>query len=326
MAPKVFVITLNWNGKQWLEDCLSSILGLDYPDFEVVMVDNGSTDGSVELVRQKFPSVHVVENGSNLGYARGFNAGLEYAAARGAEYFLIMNNDTVIDRGALAALVEAAQSLPKAGFVTGKVYFYDEPDRLQTVGKKEDPIVWNGDHIGWLEKDVGQYETVEERAFLDDVMTLVDRRLYDEIGGYDPQFFLQAEEFDWQARAKKRGWRFYYTPKAKIWHRVSMSMGGAGNPIGRYFDTRSRMVVMARYLSLPRFLRYYFHTFFQVSNSLLRGLVQMDGKKIRPRLAMWLGFWAGTLWLIHRRPATGVPRLIQWLGRYHGMGFAKKTV
>jgi len=315
MPSKVFAITLNWNGKQWLEDCLSSILALDYPDFEVVMVDNGSTDGSVELVRQKFPSVHVVENGSNLGYARGFNAGLEYAAARGAEYFLIMNNDTVIDRDALAALVEAAQSLPKAGFVTGKVYFYDEPDRLQTVGKKEDPIVWNGDHIGWLEKDVGQYETVEERAFLDDVMTLVDRRLYDEIGGYDPQFFLQAEEFDWQARAKKRGWRFYYTPKAKIWHRVSMSMGGAGNPIGRYFDTRSRMVVMARYLGLPRFLRYYFHTFFQVSNSLLRGLVQMDGKKIRPRLAMWLGFCAGTLWLIHRRPATGVPGLVRRISK-----------
>ncbi|MDZ7336927.1 MAG: glycosyltransferase family 2 protein [candidate division KSB1 bacterium] len=313
MAPKVFVITLNWNGRQWLEDCLTSVLALDYPNFEVVMVDNGSTDDSVAFVRQRFPSVHVVENGSNLGYARGFNAGLEYAAERGTDYFLIMNNDTVIDQGALAALVETAQAYSKAGFVTGKVYFYDQPDTLQTVGKKEDPIVWNGDHIGWLEKDVGQYETVTERAFLDDVMTLVDRRLYDEIGGYDPQFFLQAEEFDWQARAKQRGWKFYYTPKAKIWHRVSMSMGGAGSPIGRYFDTRSRMVVMARYLGLLRFLRYYFHTLFQVTNSLLRGLMQMDWNKIKPRLAMWLGFWAGTLWLIHRRPAKGIPSAIRRL-------------
>ena len=314
-SSKVFVVTLNWNGKEWLEDCLASSLAMDYPNFEIVMVDNGSSDGSVEFVRQNFPTVHVVETGSNLGYARGFNAGLEYAAAGGAEYFLIMNNDTVIDRSALSALVETAQTCERAGFVTGKIYFYDQPDTFQTVGKKEDPIRWNGDDIGWGEKDIGQYETVAERVFLDDVMTLVDRRLYDEVGGYDPQFFLQSEEFDWQARAKAKGWKFYYTPKAKLWHRVSMSMGGAGSPIGRYFDTRSRMVVMARYLNLPRFLRHYFWTAFRVHNSLARGLVQLNWDKIKPRLAMWLGFVAGTFWLVHRRPSTGVPCLIRWLAR-----------
>lgn len=313
MVPKVFVITLNWNGKQWLEDCLVSVLALDYPNFEVVMADNGSADGSVALVRQAFPSVHIVENGCNLGYARGFNAGLEYAAARGAEYFLIMNNDTVIDPGALGALIETAQVQPRAGFVTGKIYFYSRPDTLQTVGKKEDPITWNGDHIGWLERDIGQYETVEERIFVDDVMTLVDRRLYDDVGGYDGQFFLQCEEFDWQARAKQKGWKLYYTPKAKLWHRVSMSMGGAGSPIGRYFDTRSQMVVMARYQSRSRFLRYYLHTLYHVTDTLLRGLVQLDGDKIKPRLAMWLGFWAGSLWLIHRQPAKCVPPFIRQL-------------
>ena len=315
MPPKVFVVTLNWNGREWLEDCLTSVLAMDYPSFEVVMVDNGSTDGSVEFVRQRFPAVHVVETGSNLGYARGFNAGLEYAAAGGAEYFLIMNNDTVIDRSALSALIETAQSREKAGFVTGKIYFYDRLDTFQSVGKKEDPIRWNGGHIGWGEKDIGQYETVEERVFLDDVMTLVDRRLYDEVGGYDPQFFLQCEEFDWQARAKAKGWKFYYTPRAKLWHRVSMSMGGFGSPIGRYFDTRSWMVVMARYMSPLRFLRYYFWTGFRVTDSLLRGLAQLKASKIKPRLAMWLGFLAGTFWLFHRRPSTGVPRLIRWLAR-----------
>jgi len=295
---------------RWLEDCLASVLAMDYPNFEVVMVDNGSIDESVAFVRQKFPSVRIVKNDKNLGYARGFNAGLEYAAQWGAEYFMIMNNDTVVDRSALAGLIETARAFPKAGFVTGKIYFYDRPDTFQSVGKKYDPINWNGDHIGWGEKDVGQYETSEERVFLDDVMTLVDRRLYAEVGGYDPQFFLQAEEFDWQVRAKQKGWKFYYTPKAKLWHRVSMSMGGAGSPIGRYFDVRSAMVVMARYRNLSRFLRYYVYTLFQVTDSLLRGLVQLDGDKIKTRLALWLGFWAGTLWLIHRQPATRVPPLI----------------
>ncbi|MCI0475380.1 MAG: glycosyltransferase, partial [Anaerolineales bacterium] len=105
LAPRVFVVTLNWNGKKWLEDCFTSVLALDYENFQVVMADNGSTDGSVEFVRQKFPAVQIVETGGNLGYARGLNVGLEYAAARGAEFFLIMNNDTVIDREALGALV-----------------------------------------------------------------------------------------------------------------------------------------------------------------------------------------------------------------------------
>lgn len=311
--PKVFVITLNWNGKKWLGDCLSSILAMDYPNFEVVMVDNGSTDGSAHFIHENFPSVHVVETGSNLGYARGFNVGLEFAAQNGAEYFLIMNNDTVIDRGALSGLVETALAYDRPGFVTGKIYFYDHPNILQTVGKKEDPIRWNGDHIGSGEKDIGQFENVEERTFLDDVMTLVSRRMYDEIGGYDPQFFLQCEEFDWQARAKKKGWKFYYTPKAKLWHRVSMSMGGAGSPIGRYFDTRSHIVVIVQHTNIRRFLRYYFWTGFKVSDSLIRGMLQFNLTKIKPRLTMWLGFWAGTFWLLHRRPAIGVPRFIRWL-------------
>lgn len=311
--PRVFLITLNWNGKEWLEDCLRSALALDYPDFEVVMVDNGSTDGSVEFVRENFPSVQVVETGSNLGYARGFNAGLEFAAARGAEYFLIMNNDTVIDPGALRALVETALHQERAGFVTGKVYFYDHPDTLQTVGKNEDPITWNGSHIGWGERDVGQYDTVEEHAFLDDVMTLVDRRLYDEVGGYNPQFFLQCEEFDWQVRAKKKGWKLHYTPGAKLWHKVSMSMGGMDNPVGRYFDTRSFIVVMARHAGWRKFARYYVHDGYGTVRWFLGGLRRLDWSILKPRLARLLGFVAGTLWLIHRRPCTEVPPIIRGL-------------
>jgi GT2 family glycosyltransferase len=311
--PFVCVLTLNWNGKKWLGDCLSSVLTMDYGNFEVVMVDNGSTDGSVQFVHDNFPGVLVVQTGSNLGYARGFNAGLEFAAQKGAEYFLIINNDTVIDRGALSALVETAQNYPRAGFVTGKVYFYDKPDILQTVGKKEHPIRWNGDHIGWLEKDAGQYEAVAERIFLDDVMTLVDRRLYNEVGGYDPEFFLQCEEFDWQARAKRESWKFYYTPKAKLWHRVSMSMGGLGNSVGRYYDIRSQMVVIARYRTPGLFLKYYMCTGFEVVNSFVRGLVQLNWTKIKPRLSMLLGFMGGTFWLVHRNAMRKVPWIIQKL-------------
>ncbi len=311
--PKVAVITLNWNGEKWLDGCLSSVLAMDYPNFNVIVADNGSKDRSVELIREKFSHVHIVELGKNLGYARGFNAGLEYAASQGVDYFLIMNNDTVIDKAALSALMDTAQSQPKAGFVTGKSYYFDHPDILQTIGKKEDSICWSGDHMGEGEKDIGQYEAIEERAFLDDVMTLVNRKIYDEVGGYDPQFFLDCEEFDWQVRAKKKGWKFYYTPKAKVWHMVGMSRGGEGNPIARYFNTRNYTVVMALHAGTWRFLRYYVWRGFRVTDSLLRGLVQISPAKIKARLATWLGFVGGTFWLIHRRPPTRVPWIIRWL-------------
>ncbi len=312
-APKVIVITLNWNGKKWLADCLDAVQTLDYPNYEVVLVDNGSTDDSVATVKSRYPAIHVIETGSNLGYSRGFNAGMAFAATLGAEYFLIMNNDTVIDPMALAALVETAQTQERAGFVTGKIYFHDTPHTLQTVGKKEDPILWNGNHIGWGEEDAGQYDQPAERAFVDDVMVLVNRRVYDELGGYDVQYYLQGEGFDWQVRAKKKGWKTYYTPNAKLWHKVSQSMGGFGNPIGRYFDTRSRMVVMARHAPLHRFLLFYLHTGWKTTDSLLRGIVQRKPEKIKPRLARWLGFISGTFWLIHRQPATKVPACIQHL-------------
>ena len=141
-------------------------------------------------------------------------------------------------------------------------------------------------------------------------MTLVDRKMYDDVGGYDQQYFLQSEEFDWQVRAKKKGWKFYYTPNAKIWHRVSMSMGGRANVIGKYFDIRSHMVVMAKHAGLLRFLKYYFYTGFKVTDSLLRGLMQLNWPKIKLRLSMWLGFIGGTLWLAHRRPPRSAPWII----------------
>jgi GT2 family glycosyltransferase len=314
-SPLVWVITLNWNGRRWLEDCLTSVVALEYPDFKVLVVDNGSEDDSVAFINAEFPSVSVLELERNYGYAGGFSRGLEFAHARGAAYFLIMNNDTVIDPAALAALVKTARTCDRAGFVTGKVYFFDEPDVLQTVGKQEDPVRWSGDHIGMGERDEGQYDEVVERPFLDDVFTLVPAALYEEIGGYDRQLFLQCEEFDWQARAKRKGWKFYFTPEAKLWHKVSMSMGGRGNPIGKYFDNRSAMVVMAKHAGWRRFLRYFVWNGYSTTRSAVGGLFGSGRETSRLRFAGLLGFVGGTLWLVHRRAPRRAPYLVRKLAR-----------
>jgi len=316
-APLVYVLMLNWNGKHLMDECVSSILAMGYPNYEVVVSDNGSTDGSVAYVREHFPQVHVIENGSNLGCSGGFNAGLAYAAERGADYFLIMNNDTRIDPGALSALVATARSRPRAGFVSGKVYWHDRSRVLQTVGKTSDPVRWTGrDDLGVDEEDRGQYDEVSERAFLDVVYVLVSRELYDEIGGFDPQLFINWEGIDWQLRAKVRGWRLYYTPHARLWHYGSHSIGGTGSPFSEYFYVRNHLVMTAKHGSVGHFARLWVSLGWQRSWSLLKGIVGvLIGRqpRLRSRLAGWLGWAAGTLWLVHRRPTTRVPWLIRRL-------------
>ncbi len=259
--PKVIVLILSYNGKELLEDSVSTYLANDYPNFEVVVVDNGSSDGTKEYVEQHFPAAKVVRLEQNRGYSGGFNFGLDYAfVQQKADFVVITNNDVKVDSGIVSALTEVAHKEEKVGFVTGKAYYYDKPDTLQSVGKYEDPIRWNGEHIGLREVDKGQYEEVAERFFIDDIFMLVSRPLYEEVGGYDTTFFFQAEEYDWQARGKAAGFKIMYTPQAKLWHKESMTIGKQ-SASKAYYDARNPMLVILKHKS-PDFFRKYFWTQF----------------------------------------------------------------
>ena len=302
-SPKVFVLTLNWNGKYLLDDCLISYLENDYANFELVMIDNGSEDGSVDYVKSNFPAVKVLQNEKNLGYSGGFNVGLDYVFNRNnADYVLISNNDVKADQKVISELVKVAETDERIGFVTGKVYYYDNPDILQTVGKKEDPIRWNGDHIGNREKDVGQFDEVKERFFVDDIFTLVRKNMYNEIGGYDTTFFLQGEEYDWQARAKEKGYKIFYTPFAKIWHKESMTLGKYSAKKA-YYDARNPMLVILKHKS-PQFFRRYFRN--HLKTGVLRSsLVALkNGLRIKTAWKIWAGFFSGLYWGFKNKKLT----------------------
>jgi GT2 family glycosyltransferase len=292
--PKVIVLTLNYNGKSLLDDCITSFLVNNYPNYEIVMIDNGSNDGSEEYVNATYPTVTCIQTGKNLGYSGGFNEGLKYAFEyRKADFALITNNDVKVDSKVINALVEAALEDPLRGFVTGKVYYYDQPNILQSVGKYEHPLRWNGDHIGAKEIDKGQYNEPSERFFIDDIFTLVRREVYEELGGYDTTYFLQCEEYDWQARAKKAGYKFYYTPFAKIWHKESMTLG-KWSPHKAYYDARNPLIVIMRYKDPAFFKRYFWwHTGSSVFLSSLR-----NAKHLRLKIAikLWQGLFSSIRW------------------------------
>lgn len=259
--PKVIVLVLSYDGKELLEDALSSYLANDYPNFEVLVIDNGSTDGTQEYVKQNFPQASVLRLEQNQGYSGGFNQGLEYAFRKQqADHVLITNNDVKVDPKIVRALTRVAMEEDRVGYVTGKAYYFDQPDTLQSVGKYEDPIKWNGPHIGGLEKDRGQYEKVTERFFIDDIFMLVTRELYEQVGGYDTNFFIQSEEYDWQARGKTAGFKIYYTPHARLWHKESMTIGKK-SATKAFYDARNPMLVVLKHKSPQFFRRYFWHQF-----------------------------------------------------------------
>lgn len=292
--PKIIVLILSYNGKYLLEEAISSYLANDYPNFRVVVIDNGSTDGTLDFVKEKFPSVKILRTAENLGYSGGLNFGLEYAFnGNNVDYALVTNNDVKADAKVISELVKIAVTDEKIGFVTGKVYYYDSPHTLQTVGKKEDPIRWNGGHIGNREKDEGQYDEISERAFADDIYTLVSRRLYRDTGGYDTIFFLQSEEYDWQVRAKELGYRIVYTPYAKVWHKESMTIGKT-SALKAYYDARNPMLVILIHRSPEFFRRYlWFHLRRQIFRS---SLVALKQGNVTKALAKWQGFFSGIGW------------------------------
>ena len=299
--PKVVVLILSYDGKFLLEDSVGSYLDNQYPNYEVVVIDNGSVDGTQKYVEETFPKAKVLRLEQNRGYSGGFNFGLEYAFQQAqADYVLITNNDVKVDPNIIAELVKVAETDDKIGYVTGKAYYYDRPDTLQTVGKYEDPIRWNGDHIGSREVDRGQYDAVAERCFIDDIFMLVSRSLYEETGAYDTTFFFQAEEYDWQARGKAAGYKIMYTPHAKLWHKESMTVGKK-SPFKAYCDARNPMLVILRYKSPIYFRRYFWRQF----RSMIKGiLVNIKQLRFGVAFSRVKGLASGLWWAFRERRLT----------------------
>ena len=294
-SPKVIVLTLNYNGKPLLDDCITSYLANDYTNFEMVVIDNGSNDGSEEYVRLVYPQVKCIQTGRNLGYSGGFNVGLKYAfEERKSDFVLITNNDVRADSKVISELVKVALTDPQIGFVTGKVYYFDQPEILQTVGKKTDPVRWNGDHLGAHEKDTGQYDEISERPFADDIFTLISAKLYSETGGYDTTFFLQAEEYDWQARAKKLGYKIFYAPQAKIWHKESITLGKT-SPLKAYYDSRNPLVVIMKHRSRQFYRKYRtWHLWNIVIMPSVKGVVKKFD--LYRAWMIWKGYFSALIW------------------------------
>jgi GT2 family glycosyltransferase len=245
--PSVVAVVVNWNGRDLLSACLETLLASTYPRLRILVVDNASTDGSRELLRETFPAVGLIENHENMGYAAGANAGIGVALAEDADYVLLLNNDLEIAEDAISRLVETAASRPDAAFIGPLIYYHDPPDLIWSAGGEVSYWTGNIRHVGIRERDRGQHERVSEVDYLTGCAVLASARAISDVGLLDEDYFMYNEDTDWCARALRGGYSVLLDPRAKVWHKVSMSSGGGLTPFKIYHRLRSTFRYFARY-------------------------------------------------------------------------------
>jgi GT2 family glycosyltransferase len=230
--PLISVIIVNYNGKKFLSDCLSSIFRQTYTPLEVILVDNASNDGSVEYIYQNFPRVKMFILSTNLGFAGGTNTGIEKATG---EYVLTLNNDTILTPDFIAELAKPMISNPTVGMCASKMIFPDGRVNSTAICISRSGAAWDR---GLGELDRGQYDRSEEVFGACAGAALYRRSMLDEIGFFDADFFLFMEDVDLAFRAQLSGWKCVYVPTAKVFH-VHGGTAKTGSDTAVYYGNRN---------------------------------------------------------------------------------------
>jgi GT2 family glycosyltransferase len=237
--PTASVIIPNWNGVHHLPVCLDALQGQSYSSLEIIVVDNGSTDGSQRLIEEEYPEVRLLALDRNLGLTGGNNAGFR---AAGGELLISLNNDTEAEPCFVEALVAALEEHPEAGMAASKMLLFDRRDTLHSAGDGygKDGIPFNRgvwqldegqfDEPGWIFGGCGG-AVAYRRAMLEDV------------GLFDEAFFMYCEDVDLNWRAQLAGWKCWYTPEAIVYHKLSATGGG---PIASFYTGRNTLWVLAK--------------------------------------------------------------------------------
>lgn len=238
-SPRISIIIPNWNGAHHLPTCLEALRRQTRRDFEVIVADNASTDGSQALLARDYPEVRLVALPENRGFTGACNAGLR--AARG-DILILLNNDTEADPNWLAAIADAFERHPEAGLVASKMLLFDRRNIFHTAGDfyRVDGVPGNR---GVWQPDEGQYEREEYVFSACGGSAAYRRAMLDEVGLLDEDFFYSCEDVDLAWRAQLAGWRCLYAPKAVIYHRLAATGGGV---TASFYDGRNFLYIIAK--------------------------------------------------------------------------------
>jgi hypothetical protein len=242
-APATAVVVLNYNGKADTLECVRSLAAARVP--RLYVVDNGSVEPVAEDVRRIVPHAVVIENGRNLGFTGGNNVGCRRALEDGAEFVLLLNNDTAVDPGFLGPLLCAMED-PRVGMATPKIYFHGEDRVFWAYGATIDRMTGRSPHLGVYRKDEGQFDHIREVDRITGCAMFVRREVFERVGLLDDRFFIYSEETDWCLRARRAGYRLVVVKDSVIWHKGHRDSGRAGRPFILYLQTRNHLLMLRK--------------------------------------------------------------------------------
>ncbi len=237
----ITAVVLHYSGIELTLDCLGSLQACGWPSLQICVVDNASADRGGDAVREAFPGVQVITSDTNLGYAGGNNLGIEAALAGPAEAVLILNNDTLVEPGAVDALVHALE--PGVGAVAPLLTFADDPDVIWSAGGAFDARkVRHGRMTGYREPTSAAGPARDTERFTG-AAVLIRREVLETVGRFDDDLYFLYEDVDLSLRIRKAGWHIRFTPDAVVRHRVAMAQGGEHSSTSFYYGTRNQLLV-----------------------------------------------------------------------------------
>lgn len=272
--PLIVIVVLNTNRRDDTLACLASLAESRYANQEIIVLDNDSTDGSVPAIRAACPKARVVSLSANLGYAGNNNVGIASAVALGAEWVLVLNEDTVLHPDCLAELVRVGASSPRIGVLGPLVFHHSEPEMVQSAGGILGPR-WESVHIGQNEPDRGQFIVPRDVDWVSGCGILVRAAVIEQVGMLDERFFYYWEETEWCLRARRAGWRVVHVPQARLWHK-GVRRDYRPSPDITYYNARNRLLMMRKH-SAPAW---------QITRVCGRNLTTLLNWSIRPK---WRG-------------------------------------
>ena len=252
--PKVSVITVNWNNFNDSAECLESLRKTTYPNFEVIVVDNGSEGDDVSLLKQRLgDSIRLIVNDKNSGFAGGCNIGIKDALARGADYVVLLNNDTVVAPDFLEGLVRVAQSDERVGIAGGKVFCHELPELIWFAGGIINYRTGRTPIRGSGEADKGQFDEIVRVDWISGCFMFISRDVLQAVGLLDERFFFGWEDVDLCVRAARKGFKVLFVPESRIWHKgfgIDKRDRLMGMPV--YYATRGQFLFMDKHFAKPQ--------------------------------------------------------------------------
>ena len=246
MLPKVSIIILNWNGWADTLECLASLNRLDYNNFEIILIDNASKERP-PLVSVQFLKLAIFQifNEKNLGFAGGNNQGIKIALERGADYVLLLNNDTTIETDFLSKLIEAGENNKAYGIFGPVIYCSDEPEKIWFAGGQFNWLKTRGSHI--FIKPSEEFKKVD---YITGCCLLAKKTVIEKIGLLSEDYFLYYEDADYCERAKKHNIKLWYDPSIVIWHKNAQSTDGSGSVTHQKYQKKAQMRFALKYAPL----------------------------------------------------------------------------